>query len=42
MHIKISKKESKESHYWLRLIDIDNNNILQSTKKSLLMKHKNW
>jgi four helix bundle protein len=36
MHIKISKKESKESHYWLRLIDIENNKILQSTKESLI------
>jgi len=27
LHIKISRKEAKESRYWLRLLDIDNEGL---------------
>ena len=36
MRIKISRKEAKESRYWLRLIDINQNNELESKRKVLI------
>ena len=36
MRIKISRKEAKESRYWLRLIDINQNNDLESKRKVLI------
>jgi len=35
MRIKISRKEAKESAYWLRLIDINNNKELDTERKQL-------
>ena len=35
MRIKICRKEAKESRYWLRLIDIEDNLKLESEGKSL-------
>ena len=32
MRIKISRKESKESRYWLRLLDIENNTVLEKER----------
>ena len=34
--IKISRKESKESNYWLKLIDTSNNPRLEKEKKALI------
>lgn len=34
--INISRKEAKESRYWLRLINIDNNQLLEKQKLNLL------
>lgn len=36
MHIRISNKEAKESHYWLRLLDTDNDKDLQNTRDGLI------
>jgi four helix bundle protein len=36
MHIKISRKESKESRYWLRLIDIGDDNDLSRERDELV------
>ncbi|MGI6278214.1 MAG: four helix bundle protein [Patescibacteria group bacterium] len=36
MRIKISKKEAKESRYWLKLIDIENNQGLERKRKDLI------
>ncbi len=36
MRIKICRKESKESRYWLRLIEIDNSHDLDSRKQQLI------
>ena len=35
MRIKICRKEAKESRYWLRLIDTDNNDELEQERKAL-------
>ncbi len=34
--LKISRKESKESHYWLRLLDLDGKPTLESTRSGLM------
>jgi len=34
--IKISRKEAKESRYWLQLVDVFNKEILERERKSLL------
>lgn len=34
--IKISRKESKESRYWLGLVDINNNKTLEQEQKALI------
>ena len=34
--IKISRKESKESRYWLRLIDTGDNKDLEMARKKLI------
>ena len=36
MRIKISRKEAKESRYWLRLIDTTSNNELDKERMDLL------
>jgi four helix bundle protein len=36
MRIKISRKEAKESHYWLRLIDLVRKEELESERTALL------
>jgi four helix bundle protein len=36
MHIKISRKESKESRYWLRLVDIAGDNELEVERGKLI------
>ncbi len=36
MRIKICKKESKETIYWLRLLDIGNNQQLEQQRKALI------
>jgi four helix bundle protein len=36
MHIKISRKEAKESHFWLRLIDLESKRELEPEHESLL------
>ncbi len=35
MRIKICRKEAKESRYWLRLIDVQNNNALDAERAEL-------
>lgn len=40
MRIKISRKESKESRFWLLLIDTANNNKLQEKCHSLIQESK--
>jgi four helix bundle protein len=35
MRIKICRKEAKESRYWLRLVDTNNDNELENEKNSL-------
>jgi four helix bundle protein len=35
MSIKISRKEAKESHYWLRLIDLEARQELESERAAL-------
>ena len=34
MRIKICRKEAKESRYWLRLIDTNNNDELEQERKA--------
>ena len=36
LRIKICRKESKESQFWLKLIDINNNDILDSERNNLV------
>ena len=36
MRIKICRKESKESRYWLRLVDIDDNQQMDNERNSLV------
>jgi four helix bundle protein len=36
MRIKISRKEAKESHYWLRLIDLEGNQELEPERTALI------
>jgi len=36
MHIKICRKEAKESAYWLKLTDTDNNAKLEQEKRDLI------
>lgn len=36
MRIKISRKEAKEARYWLRLIDVQNKEDLDSSRRELL------
>lgn len=36
MRIKISRKESKECRYWLRLLDLDNSPALESKRSELI------
>lgn len=35
-HVKISRKESKESRYWLRLLDIGNDTRLDAERERLI------
>ena len=36
MHIKISRKEAKESRYWLRLLDTGENDSADKTRDALI------
>jgi|SRR5262245_19287628 len=36
LHVKISRKESKESHYWLRLLDLEAKPKLEPERSALL------
>jgi four helix bundle protein len=36
LHIKISRKEAKESHYWLRLLDVGLKNDLEPERHALV------
>ena len=36
LRIKISRKEAKESRYWLELVDINNNSNLEIERKELI------
>lgn len=36
LHLKISRKEAKEAHYWLRLLDTGSDSELQSERTTLL------
>jgi four helix bundle protein len=36
MHIKIACKEAKESHYWLRLVDLAEKSDLEASRNALL------
>lgn len=36
MHIKISRKESKESRFWLRLVDTNVDSALEGERKELI------
>ncbi len=38
MRIKISRKEAKESRYWLRLIETNNDTVLEEKRASLIDK----
>ena len=40
MRIKISRKESKESTYWLKLINVGNNESLEIEKEKLIQESK--
>lgn len=40
MKVKISKKEAKESGYWLQLLDIGDNKILENERMALLQESK--
>ena len=36
MHIRISRKEAKESRYWLRLVDTGDDTTLETERKALV------
>ena len=36
MRIKICRKEAKESRYWLRLVDVNNNEALEKDRNTLI------
>lgn len=36
MRIKISRKEAKETRYWLKLIDVESNEILDNKREKLI------
>ncbi len=36
LHVKISRKEAKESHYWLRLLDLETKSELEPERCALL------
>jgi hypothetical protein len=36
MRIKICRKEAKESRYWLRLVDIEDNQNMEEERNSLI------
>ncbi len=36
MRIKISRKEAKESRYWLKLIDVENNETIEKEREKLI------
>src|ERR1700704_2457874 len=36
LHIKISRKEAKESHYWLRLLDLETKPELEAERSQFL------
>jgi four helix bundle protein len=36
VHMKISRKESKESRYWLRLLDLDDRDQLEADRQALV------
>jgi four helix bundle protein len=36
MRIKISRKEAKETRYWLKLIDVESNEILDNERRKLI------
>lgn len=36
MRLRISRKEAKESRYWLKLIDLGNNNELKTECQALI------
>ena len=36
MHTKISRKEAKESRYWLRLLDTAGDNVLEKRREILI------
>jgi four helix bundle protein len=40
MRIKICRKEAKESRYWLRLVDTDDNKELDNERKDLMQEAK--
>jgi four helix bundle protein len=36
MRVKISRKEAKESRYWLRLVDVESNAAVAATRAALI------
>ena len=36
LHLKISRKEAKETRYWLRLLDLDDKPMLESKRLELI------
>jgi four helix bundle protein len=36
LHVKISRKEAKESHYWLRLLDLETKTELELDRSELI------
>jgi len=36
MRIKISRKEAKESRYWLKLVDTNNDREMEAERKALI------
>ncbi|KKP86121.1 MAG: hypothetical protein UR89_C0032G0004 [Candidatus Roizmanbacteria bacterium GW2011_GWA2_35_8] len=36
MRLKISRKESKESRFWLRLVEVNNDKLLEKTRSELI------
>src|SRR5262245_10846709 len=36
LHVRISRKESKESHYWLRLLDLETKPYLEVERSALV------
>ena len=36
MRIRISRKEAKESRYWLKLINVENNGMLEKERQELV------